>query len=681
MTASAPDLMTLLTSAQEALKQVIATKPDPERLLAEMVRLCGGALAAGGAGTWVTQTPETAQLILEHNLAGLGLFANNAPIAGLNVAVRRAAREAKPVIVPPFFVEEPGASGGGVEVPSNPSPLELLFIPMKMHGKVAMVLMMATTPGRDAGMHRTQINFLQKMVGAVEQTLTERHLNLMEKGHGDTSTILKFAEQVHKHLFVREVGIDIANLVRDAVHADRATVELYPKTRKKIVAVSNVDEPSKRSAIFQAQRLILDYVRDRHVTVILDRAAAKQLVSDPALSDAAAAYFAASPFDAFLAAPIKEDDKVLGVVLTEYADSKKGQSHGAMLQDLCRVATSSVTNAIAYENIPLRRSLNAIGKFVKAPMTTKRAAAFTFFGLLFVGLVVICTIPMDFSIKANCQIRPTVHNIVDAPRDGKIVKVNVKAGDLVYADPNPRRIPYDQLDPATKAKVDAVVPLMELDTSALYIDRGKQSAELESIRSQMARLPSGAPDTPGKRAEMTAQMEAIQKQIAQIDREIADSKIYSPINGKVMTEDLDKKRETQVHFGDPLIEIINFKDWVMTVEIPESEIYTVRNALNKATNLQKEDNLKEDPGIEVEYILKPNPGTILTTRARGVATILPSGAASEGQNIFKMEIPVESPGLEMSGITGNAKVHLGKKPLGTQWFRGPLRLYRMTIGF
>src|SRR5262245_8518303 len=97
MTVSAPDLATILASAQEALKQVIAAKPDPERLLAEMVRLCGGALSAGGAGTWVTQTPETAQLILEHNLAALGLFVNNAPIAGLNVAVRRAARELKPV--------------------------------------------------------------------------------------------------------------------------------------------------------------------------------------------------------------------------------------------------------------------------------------------------------------------------------------------------------------------------------------------------------------------------------------------------------------------------------------------------------------------------------------------------------------------------------------------------------
>ena len=59
--------------------------------------------------------------------------------------------------MPPFFVEQDVGGTGGApaspsEIPSNPSPFELLFVPMKMHGKVAMVLMMAVPPGNDAGM-------------------------------------------------------------------------------------------------------------------------------------------------------------------------------------------------------------------------------------------------------------------------------------------------------------------------------------------------------------------------------------------------------------------------------------------------------------------------------------------------------------------------------------------------
>ena len=46
--------------------------------------------------------------------------------------------------------------------------------------------------------------------------------------------------------------------------------------------------PNRRAAMFQTQQLVLDYVRDRQVPVMLDRNAAKQLVSDPQLQDAAA---------------------------------------------------------------------------------------------------------------------------------------------------------------------------------------------------------------------------------------------------------------------------------------------------------------------------------------------------------------------------------------------------------
>ena len=86
---------------------------------------------------------------------------------------------------------------------------------------------------------------------------------------------------MHKHLFLGPVAADISNLARDVLEADRVTVELYPRLKKKVIAVSNVDEPNRRGAMMQVQRLIFDYVRDRQVPVVIDREAAKQLVSDP----------------------------------------------------------------------------------------------------------------------------------------------------------------------------------------------------------------------------------------------------------------------------------------------------------------------------------------------------------------------------------------------------------------
>ncbi len=262
LTVSLPnaDLATLFQQAVTALAQVIETKPESDRLLAEMVRISGQALKAAGAGVWVTETPDRPELVLEHNLIQLQLMGAGVAIPGVTVAIRRCAREGKPLIVPAFFVDHET-----VDSPVNPSPHELLFVPMKLHGKVAMVLAMAVPPPamNDAGMHRTFLNFLIRMVGSVEQTLTERHLNLIEKDRGTSNKLVRFTERVHKHLFLSQVSVDIANLARDAMEADRVTVELYPRMRKKVMAVSNVDEPNKRAHVFQVQRLIFDYVRDR----------------------------------------------------------------------------------------------------------------------------------------------------------------------------------------------------------------------------------------------------------------------------------------------------------------------------------------------------------------------------------------------------------------------------------
>src|SRR5436309_1608969 len=60
-----PDLATTLQQAVASLAKIIETKPDADRLLAEMVRLSGQALQAVGAGVWVTETPDRPELILE----------------------------------------------------------------------------------------------------------------------------------------------------------------------------------------------------------------------------------------------------------------------------------------------------------------------------------------------------------------------------------------------------------------------------------------------------------------------------------------------------------------------------------------------------------------------------------------------------------------------------------------
>ncbi|MCL2646807.1 MAG: efflux RND transporter periplasmic adaptor subunit [Phycisphaerales bacterium] len=583
--------------------------------------------------------------------------------------------------MPAFFVEQEG--GAAADTPMNPSPFELLFVPMKLHGKVAMVMLVAVPPppasSNDTGLVRTYLNFLLRMVGTIEPVLSERHLSLLEKDRGQSSRLVRFADQVHKHLFVDQVAVDIANLVRDVMEAQRVTVELYPRIGKKVLAVSNVDEPNKRANVLRVQRLIFDYVRDRHVPVLLDREAAKQLVSDPVLQDAAAAYFAATEFAAFIAVPIKADEgggatsPVMGVVLVEYAGTAVGggaQGHFAMLGDVVRLCTGSVANAFEVESVPLFKAFHKMRGLWRKPMSSKRAMIMSIVGVVLVAAVIVGVIPFDFAIKADCQIRPSVQLSIVAPVEQRIIEVPVRAGEHVYRKGD------------TPANGEMAKPLAVFDATELIAQRAGVMAQLDEL--------SVVLEEAGKKGDMT-EIRKTREQIKQaqsrrdvLDYQIEACTVWSPIEGVVLTENVEQKRWSVPRKSEQLMEVASFSDWELVVDVPESEAATVRGALDRASRQAAAEG-KAEPGIEVDYILYPWPDRKWPVRSKGVASLLPASMQNKNANVFRLQVKLDPkdlpPGIAMSGVTGRAKIHVGTKPLGAQWTRGAVRLLRMTMLF
>ena len=372
------------------------------------------------------------------------------------------------------------------------------------------------------------------MAGCVEQSLTERHLTLIEKDRGTSSKLVRFADRVHKHLFLGQVAVDIANLTRDALEADRVTVELYPRAHKTVVAVSNVDEPNKRAHVFQVQRLLFEYVRDHQSPVVLDREAAKQLVSDPVLQDAATAYFASTDFDAFMISPIKADDPaspVLGVMLVEYALTEKAQSSNALLGEVCRLCAGSVANAIEVESTPLVKWFHSARGLLKNRSATRRRVTLIGIGAAMIALAVISVIPFDFSIKADCQVRPSAQLSIVAPMEERIVDVPVRAGEHVYSK--------DQ----RAAMGDAVKPLARFDATDLVAQRSEAIGKSQELQVELKEAEKSEKNgNMSKIGEAKGQLSQVQQQIDFLNHEIEECTVYSPIEGTVLTENVEQKR-------------------------------------------------------------------------------------------------------------------------------------------
>lgn len=661
-----------LQRAGAEFQQVIAAKPESDHLLAELVRIASRALRAAGAGVWVTEHPEKPELIIEQHLPALQILVEGVTAKGITTGVRRCAREAKPLIVPPMFTGEDALDAG--DSPSNPTPLELMFMPVRLQQKVGMVLMLAVPPASesDTSRHRAYLNFLAAQIAALEETLAQRHLSLVEKDRGHSNKLMRFAEQVHKHLFLGEVAADVSNLARDVLEAQRVTVEFYPKRKKRITAVSNVDEPSKRSTTAQVQRLIFDYVRDRHVPVAIDREAAKQLASDPALQDAAQAYFLACEFDAFIAAPIKTAEPaspVLGVILAEYSKTESAQANTTLLAEITRLCTGATTNAMDVESLPLIKPYYTIRKFLKKRSSKRTAALFITVLAALLGMFIFL-VPFDHSVKADCQVRPSAQLSIVAPLTERIISVPVRAGEHVY----PKGVTGKNGEPAK--------PLAVFDSIELVSKRAEAIGKLAQFQVEQKEWEKKG--DMGKIASLQNQIEQAQNEIQRIDHEIEQCTVWSPIEGTILTENVEQKQYSTPRQGEELMDVASFSDFELVVDVPESEVADVRAALEKATTRARIDGTP-DRGIEVEYILYPWPDTRYEIRARGVATLLPASQQTKSANVFRLQVKLEPgslpPGLSMSGVTGRAKVHVGKQALAGQLTRGLTRLLRMTVFF
>jgi hypothetical protein len=294
----------------------------------------------------------------------------------------------------------------------------------------------------------------------------------------------------------------------------------------------------------------------------------------------------------------------------------------------------------------------------------------TITGIILIAICILGVIPFDFAIKADCQIRPSAQLSIVAPVEERIVDIPVRAGEHVY--PKERKA---QLG-------DRVKPLAVFDSTELLAQRAEAIGKRGELQVQLETHRKAGDQA--KIAATQSQFDQQQRLIDLLEQKIEQCTVWSPIEGTVLTENVEQKRWSTPKKSEPLMDVASFSDWELVVDVPENEVASVRGALDRATRRSAIDG-REDPGIMVEYILYPWPDTRYAIHAKGTATLLPASQQSKNANVFRLQVKLDPaglpPGIAMSGVTGRAKLHVGTKPLATQWLRGAVRLLKMTLLF
>lgn len=250
----------------------------------------------------------------------------------------------------------------------------------------------------------------------------------------------------------------------------------------------------------------------------------------------------------------------------------------------------------------------------------KRGAA-KLFGMLFLAAVALAMmVPVAHRIDSDVLVRPVKQRTISTSFDALLDEVLVKPGDVVAAGDVLARFDGQEL----QWKLDA----LEADYLAAKKLKDTRVAERDTQAAQLARL----------------DMERIGLDIALVKSQISQLEVVSPIDGIVLSGDLEQKRGSLIAKGSPVFEVAPLGQVSAEVRIPV------------------QDYAYMAPGLPMEILFDALPGASWSAE---LGRIQPRATVLDAETVFLVRVDLDNDNLDLRpGMKGKASVVKDKKPLG-----------------
>ncbi len=413
---------------------------------------------------------------------------------------------------------------------------------------------------------------------------------------------------------------------RTLCRVDRLTLIDLSHSRARALAVSGVDHLDPRSSTVQAlERLATEVSTSGRVwpNAELDAVVQRawQELQTVAGTKAAAAYPLSSPTGGLQAVLIGErfeseqtDFTALQQAATSLAPLWRAviaQSHTGWTQRFRRVASRTAWITVAL-------------------------------GLLMAALIFI---PVEKTVTVEGQLVPRERRDIFATANGLVDAVHVAHGDRVAAE---------------KLLVELSDPALELEATRVSGELATIRARLGSIKATRLSLPAGAAETTLRSQQLAAEEEDLRQQQTAAERQLtllmdeqASWKLKSPLDGQVLTWDVEGLLEGRpVERGQVLLTVADPRgQWVIEARLRERDL----------------QHLSASGG---EAVTCPAPGTsrsLFQGRVERVADVVDIN--DRGESTLRVTIAIDA-GTTITtrpGATVWPKIRCGRRALGAVW--------------
>ncbi len=256
-------------------------------------------------------------------------------------------------------------------------------------------------------------------------------------------------------------------------------------------------------------------------------------------------------------------------------------------------------------------------------------------GMLAVGLVLACTVPLPYRVSAPARLEGSVQRAIAASADGYLQQANVRAGDTVKAGQ----------------------VLAELASQDLLLERRRRESELaqheNAYRAALAH---------NDRAQMVvSQSRAGEAQalLALTESQIERARIVAPFDGVVIKGDLSQTLGAPVQRGEVLLTLAPNDSFRLIVEVDEADIAAVRAGQRG----------------ELALAAVPDRALAFTTQR-----IVPVATSAQERNYFEVEAALLAPAANLRpGLSGVARIAAGERSLAWIVTHRALNWLRLTL--
>ena len=438
--------------------------------------------------------------------------------------------------------------------------------------------------------------------------------------------------------------------------------------RWQVVAISGQETVEKKSAMVKAMSAFVG-AHARPETVLLSKkellaraesAPAENGENPPAEGEALAlatqrtdeidlAYFQLSHVVSAAVAPMLNADKELvGALFAEsttegFFDAAPGGKELAPSQRLSEFLASHLARVMVaaqdYQSLPFLAVTRRMRDAQIAVTGPDRRRVLLKAGIAAAIVLGILLYPKVETVDGNCGLQPMERSAVVPEVPGRIEKVFVREG----------------------TRVKKGEPIAQLDKFRIETELSKLAQDKLRLENEAKRL-SGQGDEASAQVAMQ-EVRATEEQEKILRADLDATTLRAPLDGRVLTKDIELRAGEFIQPGAPFAEIAGLDQWEVQVEVPEKKIGLLEKRFPAGR--------KSEPA-DMSFILYSQSAYTFHTRVDRQNQISAIAYPREKENVFiitvqNVPVPESMKNAVRPGLTGRAKIELGRKPLIILW--------------